>query len=469
MNHDSMTARTTRAALCATLALTIGSAAFAQTNAQTDGAQRAVLSGSTGELAWTLYGPGQLSGLSDTARGTLRLSAPTDARVVGAKYEGATAVLAMRTSASTRRVYDQLDRDLTAQGFRRVSQNLGSGEASATYNREGRQVSLRVARQNDVVRAELNLSAFATSGAASAGGNASNTASNSQNAARGDLLSVVASRDNLSMFRQALDRANLSNWLRGGSSLTPDLTVFAPTNTAFMALPAEQREALMNDSSVLYAVINNHLVRESVDTARLRSRSSLTSLQDVTYNVTTSSGGLRVGNASVVTPDLRATNGVVHVVDRVLVPSNVNFAALANESAATTGADSGSLLNYERNGVRYDFYPLGASPVPAPGGARVSVLTPDGATNVERPARDGDVVTVRFNAARTLREVFESYDRHFRQQGYAQVAGRLSEDQSRISAVYERNGVGSGVALVVESGDAAAGLVRYTTTFDFTP
>lgn len=122
--------------------------------------QRAVLSGSTGGIQWTLYGPGQLQGLSGEAKNTLRVSAPPQSRVVGAKYEQGerAAILAFRSESSAQNTLDFYNRQLTEQGFTRAGGNAGASDGNTSYQRDGDRVELRETRENGVHRVRLALS-----------------------------------------------------------------------------------------------------------------------------------------------------------------------------------------------------------------------------------------------------------------------------------------------------------------------
>ncbi|CAM4235677.1 hypothetical protein [Deinococcus marmoris] len=120
--------------------------------------QQPVLSGTTNGLAWTLYSPGELGGLSNQST-TLKVSAHPQATVIGSKYDNQSAVLAFRVNAPLMTVYTYHDEQLRAQGFTRTSQNMAGNTAQATYTRNGSQVRLNLVRQgNNSYRATFDLS-----------------------------------------------------------------------------------------------------------------------------------------------------------------------------------------------------------------------------------------------------------------------------------------------------------------------
>lgn len=136
-------------------------------------------------------------------------------------------------------------------------------------------------------------------------------------AERSDLVATVRSAGFLSTLLQAGEAAGLLDTLAGPGSFT----VFAPRDAAFEALPEGALEALLEDPEQLRAVLERHVVAERAGSDLLVDRTSVRTVQGVEFTLsTTADGSLRVGEATVIQPDIRASNGVVHVIDRVLLP-----------------------------------------------------------------------------------------------------------------------------------------------------
>jgi uncharacterized surface protein with fasciclin (FAS1) repeats len=96
-------------------------------------------------------------------------------------------------------------------------------------------------------------------------------------------------------------------------------TVFAPTNDAFKALPAKTLQDLAANPAALKDVLSYHVVAGKLDSAAI-SNSSVASVQGAKLALAKSGGFVTVDEAVVTQADLPAANGVVHVVDRVLMP-----------------------------------------------------------------------------------------------------------------------------------------------------
>jgi len=96
-------------------------------------------------------------------------------------------------------------------------------------------------------------------------------------------------------------------------------TVFAPNDGAFAKLPAGTIEGLLKDIPKLKDVLTYHVVAGRHMAAEVAKQSSLKTVQGQSIEVD-ATAGVRVGGATVIQPDIEADNGVIHVIDRVLLP-----------------------------------------------------------------------------------------------------------------------------------------------------
>lgn len=96
-------------------------------------------------------------------------------------------------------------------------------------------------------------------------------------------------------------------------------TIFAPTDAAFAALPAGTLDALLQDPAALRDILLYHVVAGQILASQVVNLTSATTLQGGTVAIDASSG-VKVNDATVVQTDVLATNGVIHVIDRVLIP-----------------------------------------------------------------------------------------------------------------------------------------------------
>ena len=114
----------------------------------------------------------------------------------------------------------------------------------------------------------------------------------------------------------AVQAAGLAETLSGPGPFT----VFAPTDDAFAKLPAGTVEGLLGDKEKLTSILTYHVVPGKVMAADVAGMTSATTVQGGTLKID-ASNGVKVNDANVVTADVVADNGVIHVIDTVLLPS----------------------------------------------------------------------------------------------------------------------------------------------------
>ena len=108
--------------------------------------------------------------------------------------------------------------------------------------------------------------------------------------------------------------------LAGALSAPGQLTVFAPTDAAFAKVPKATLAALGKDKAKLKAVLLYHVVKGKVTAAKVVKLKSATTLQGGSLSIRVAGGKVFVGGARVTTPDVIASNGVIHVINKVLIP-----------------------------------------------------------------------------------------------------------------------------------------------------
>ena len=143
----------------------------------------------------------------------------------------------------------------------------------------------------------------------------------------GNIVEVASGNESFSTLVQAVKAAGLADTLSDASA---SYTVFAPTNEAFSQLPEGALEYLLKpeNKEVLQQVLLYHVLPNEVTSSEISGGSVNTLKGGIATAVT--DRGVVINNASVVTPDIKASNGVIHVINRVLLPSNLQD-ALASE------------------------------------------------------------------------------------------------------------------------------------------
>ena len=119
-------------------------------------------------------------------------------------------------------------------------------------------------------------------------------------------------------LQTAIDACGLDGVLQGPGPFT----LFAPTDAAFNLLPAGTVTALLNDLPQLTDILKHHVVGDSVMSAMLSNNQIVTTLLGTDLTVMINSNGVFIDNAQVTIADIVAENGVVHVIDAVLLPSS---------------------------------------------------------------------------------------------------------------------------------------------------
>ena len=108
--------------------------------------------------------------------------------------------------------------------------------------------------------------------------------------------------------------------LAGTLSRSGALTVFAPTDAAFAKVPKKTLAALAKNKAELKAVLLYHVVKGKVTAAQASKLTSATTLEGAALPIRASGGKVYVGGAQVIKADVMASNGVIHVINKVLLP-----------------------------------------------------------------------------------------------------------------------------------------------------
>jgi uncharacterized surface protein with fasciclin (FAS1) repeats len=130
-----------------------------------------------------------------------------------------------------------------------------------------------------------------------------------------DIVDTAVAAGSFTTLATALQAAGLVDTLKGDGPFT----VFAPTDEAFAKLPAGTLDALLADPAKLQAVLTYHVVPGRVTAADVATPSSATTVQGAPIAIDTSMG-VRVNDAHVTQADVMTSNGVIHVIDTVLLP-----------------------------------------------------------------------------------------------------------------------------------------------------
>ena len=130
-----------------------------------------------------------------------------------------------------------------------------------------------------------------------------------------DILGTAAAAGNFTTLAAAVEAAGLTETLSGEGPFT----VFAPTDEAFAALPEGQFDELLANPEQLASILTYHVVEGEVTSDQLTEGQEVTTVNGAPATITLE-GGPMINDATISQPDVQASNGVIHVIDSVLLP-----------------------------------------------------------------------------------------------------------------------------------------------------
>ena len=150
-----------------------------------------------------------------------------------------------------------------------------------------------------------------------------------------NIVQLAQATPSLSILVEAVVAADLAGTLSGPGPFT----VFAPTNDAFVALLGElgvTKDALLRNKSLLTAVLTYHVLGVKVEKAGVPLGKTITTLQKDVFKIEAPGGVLTITDgrnrtSKIIATDVQASNGVVHIIDRVILPANKTIVQTAQE------------------------------------------------------------------------------------------------------------------------------------------
>ncbi len=201
-----------------------------------------------------------------------------------------------------------------------------------------------------------------------------------QNSHPADIVDTAVAAGQFETLAAALNAAGLVETLKGDGPFT----VFAPTDAAFAKLPSGTVEALLKPENrdQLVAVLTYHVVPGRVTARQVARLDDATTVNGQRVAVTTNHDGIFIDEAEVISADVRASNGIIHVIDEVLMPETANIPAVASEAgqfstllAAVNAAGLAEALMGD--GPFTVFAPTDAAFAKLPGGTVETLLKPE--------------------------------------------------------------------------------------------
>jgi uncharacterized surface protein with fasciclin (FAS1) repeats len=170
------------------------------------------------------------------------------------------------------------------------------------------------------IRSTLTLAAVTAVAVAAAGPSASASVPSQVNvgpaSAKQDIVATATATGKFKTLTSLLKQAGLAGTLQGKGSYT----VFALTDAAFAKVPKETLQALGKDKAKLRSVLLYHVAKGKLTAAKVVKRDSVKTLNGQSVRIRVSGDKVTVGGARVTMPDVTASNGVIHVINKVLIP-----------------------------------------------------------------------------------------------------------------------------------------------------
>jgi uncharacterized surface protein with fasciclin (FAS1) repeats len=195
-----------------------------------------------------------------------------------------------------------------------------------------------------------------------------------------DIVDTAVSAGSFNTLVAAVQAAGLVDALKGEGPFT----VFAPTDDAFAKLPKGTLQSLLEpeNKALLTSILTYHVVPGRVMAADVVKISAARSLNGQQIDITANKSGVRVDNANVIKTDIETSNGVIHVIDAVILPSSDSIAATASKAgtfktllAAATAAGLADALS--NDGPFTVFAPTDEAFAKLPAGTIDTLLKPE--------------------------------------------------------------------------------------------
>ncbi|MBT8488654.1 MAG: fasciclin domain-containing protein [Gemmatimonadetes bacterium] len=132
----------------------------------------------------------------------------------------------------------------------------------------------------------------------------------------GDIVAVAQAAGGFETLLAAATAADLVATLQSEGPFT----VFAPTDEAFAKIPQAQLQALLEDKEALQKVLLYHVVPGRVAASQVVNLNTAETAAGQNVTILVENGSVKVDNANVVATDIQATNGIIHVIDQVILP-----------------------------------------------------------------------------------------------------------------------------------------------------
>lgn len=159
--------------------------------------------------------------------------------------------------------------------------------------------------------------------------------------AQGDIIDTLKASGKFTILIRALDETNLTNVIKTNKNLT----LLAPTDAAFAALPAGELKRLESTPAELQKLLTYHLINAPIDSTKVKERAgNVATVAGPNITLDNSGAAFTAGPATVTQADVKTTNGLIHVIDKVLTPGGTPVAANMTTDTPATGVPEGRVF-----------------------------------------------------------------------------------------------------------------------------
>lgn len=130
------------------------------------------------------------------------------------------------------------------------------------------------------------------------------------------IVGIAASNPEFSTLVSAVTAAGLGETLSGPGPFT----VFAPTNDAFAKIPASQLQAILADKDLLTSILTYHVLPAEVLAGDLKKKQKVDTVEGAKVKIVKKKSGAKINGAAITQTDIEGSNGVIHVIDTVILP-----------------------------------------------------------------------------------------------------------------------------------------------------
>ena len=157
-------------------------------------------------------------------------------------------------------------------------------------------------------------------------------------------------KSDLSTFYQAINDSGFIDTLKSSCPIT----IFAPSNEAFAKISSKELNEIMENRERLKSIIAYHIVPEDISSYELKNRLLMKTYQGEDLTISTSGDTIKVNNATIKQSDIKCNNGVIHIIDTLLIPKESQINGTLKKCGVVTMNNNGIIAIVNHNTTKSD-------------------------------------------------------------------------------------------------------------------